>query len=65
MTLPTDGTHITKASKADTIAKGVAILDEQHAEVTLSATVPTGMGVDSKKVKIARGVNAMTDGGEV
>jgi len=34
-------------------------------EVILSATVSTGMGVGSKKVKIVRGVNTMTDGGEI
>ena len=34
-------------------------------EVILSATVSTGMGVGSKKVKIARGVNTMTEGGEI
>ena len=48
-TLPTEGMHITTASNADTIAKGAARGDEQHAEVTLSATVQTGMGANSKK----------------
>ena len=40
-----DGTQITTASNADTIAKGAVRGDEQHAEVTLSATVPTGTGI--------------------
>ena len=64
-TLPTDGTQTTAASNADTIAKGVVRGDEQHAEATLSATVPTGMVASSKKAKVARGVNTLTDGGDV
>ena len=60
-----DGIQITAASNADTIAKGAVRGDEQHAEVTLSATVPTDMGASSKKAKVARGVNTLTDGGNV
>ena len=60
-----DGTQITTASNADTMAKGVVRVDEQHAEVTLAATVPTGMGASPKKAKIARGVKTLTDGGDV
>jgi hypothetical protein len=58
------GTNKITTSNVDTIARGVAQVDEQHAEVTLSATASIGMGVGSKKVKIARGGNTMTDGGE-
>jgi hypothetical protein len=60
-----DGIQITAASNADTIARGAVRGDEQHAEFTLSATVPTGMGASSKKAKVARGVNTLTDGGDV
>jgi hypothetical protein len=60
-----DGIQITAASNADTIAKGAVRGDEQHAEVTLLATVPTGMGASSKKAKVARGANTLTDGGNV
>ena len=63
-TVPDTGTHETTTSN-DTTAKGAARGDEQHAEVTLSATVPKGMGANSKKAKIARGVNTWTEGGDV
>jgi hypothetical protein len=53
------------ASNADTIAKGAVRGDEQHAEVTLSAIVPAGMVAGSKKAKVAREVNTLTDEGDV
>ena len=63
--MPDIGTHKTTASNADTVTKEAMRGDKQQPEVTLPATVPTGMGTSSKKAKIARGVDTMTDGGEI
>ena len=51
--------------ETDTIAKGAVRVDEQYSEVTLSATVPTGMGVNSKKAKAARALNTTAVSGEI